>query len=1157
MYKFFTAFGCSFISHTSLIFLLRMKIVIAFFILCVQMQAVARAQTVTVQVENKTLKEVFQEIRKQTAISFLYKESDLQGSKLVTVSMKNSPLLDVLEKCFADQPLTYKIEKNFVVVKKKDNVSAKPERLLQSIIVSGIVRSPDNQPIQGVNISVQNKSARTFTNENGAYSIPVDPNDILTFSFVGYAAQRQAVKGRSSINIVLQPVEEEIDDVVVIGYGTQSKRELTTAISQVTGGELTKVVGNTISASLKGKATGLRVHNTTGAPGAQAEITIRGGSSINKSNSPLILIDGMPGSLATVPPQDVESIEVLKDAASTAIYDARASNGIVLVTTKSGKEGKTKITGNVFYGYQNAGRRIARLNAEEFLNIVRPAIERSDYRSWLTLAHPAGTGNDDHSNFSTRYLQSGEDVPVGWQSMPDPLDPTKMLIFENTDVEDNVFQGGNTMNAHVTASGGTDKLKYMSSIGYTKDEGFVKMSDWENLTIRSNLSYSLSEKLTLYSNLGFTRSYSNAIHNQANIFSRSIHMAPTLRSIMSDGSLPGGRDANFNNPLYILDNIVYNNNTLRFVGKMGLEWKVIDGLIAKVDGYYNPTYSHREYFQKANMYNSQRPAEYFGDFDQSSQYEATLNYDKNWGDHKMNALLGLSSLSYNMYGYSAQAQGGSSDDIITLNASSEYLGASSSRERERLSSTFGRISYGYMSKYLLSASLRIDASSKFSNDGRVGYFPGVSAGYVISEEDFLKESDWLRFLKVRASYGLTGNNAVGRYDYQGLWSISNIYHGGAAATPSSIPNRTLRWENSAQIDLGLDLELFRDGMVSMNFDYYNKITNNLLFSKPLPNTSGFGSIESNVGKVQFYGYEAGATIKLIRKPAIQWQVGANISYNLNKVLELPDNGIDENRIGGIRFTDGSGGVGGIAEGERLYGIVGYRTDFLIDNDEQASAARHDDRAGGWDPTTRNATQGKKFAGDYEWQDRNGDNRITADDQFILGYHIPTTTGGINTTLNYKGIELYVLTDFALGHHIYDRQISMLNAYGENGYIVPTKDILDAWKEPGDAANTWVPRFDVQDGSNLGQWNWYRTSNLNVYKGNYLAIREVKLSYGFPSTSLQKYGLNSLSLYVSGLNLHYFTAYPGYITEYSGGNRNAGDNNYPNPRVFTVGLNIGF
>ncbi|MFD2554807.1 SusC/RagA family TonB-linked outer membrane protein [Sphingobacterium tabacisoli] len=1144
-------------------YLIVMKMVLVLLLaLLAQARADVSAQTLTIKGKSMSLLHVFREIKKQTGYTVICNAEIIAEAGPIDVSLKDKPLREGLSLLLPSQDLSYEILKKSIIIQRIERpttvVNADITAVnLQQRMVSGQVRTMSGQLLPGASVSIKGKALETKTDSDGRYTISATKDDILTFSFLGYNTQTQVVGERHTIDMILEVFQAEIEDVVVIGYGTQSKRELTTAIAQVKGEELTKVVSNTISAGLKGKATGLRVHSTSGAPGAQAEITIRGGSSINKSNSPLVLIDGMPGALATVPPQDVESIEVLKDAASTAIYGARASNGIILVTTKKGKAGKTKVTGNVYYGYQNAGRRIKRLDAEQFLSIVRPAIEQSSYRSWLTLAHPAGTGNDAKSNFSTRYLQSGEEVPLGWKTMPDPLDPTKTLVFEDTDVENNVFQGGNTMNVHVTATGGTEKLKYMSSIGYTKDEGFVKMSDWDNFTLRSNLSYQLSDRLRMHTNLGFTKSYSNAIHNQANIFSRSIHMAPTLRSVMPDGTIPGGRDANFNNPLHILDNITYNSNTFRFMGKVGIEWDIIQGLVARADGYYNPTYSHREYFQKANMYNSQRPAEYFGDLDQSNQFEGTLTYNKNWGSHKVNALIGASSLSYNIYGYNARAQGGSSDDIITLNASSEYLGASSTRERERLNSTFGRISYSFKSKYLLSGSLRIDASSKFINDRRVGYFPGVSAGYLISEEEFLKKQTWINQLKIRTSYGLTGNNAVGRYDYQGLWSIANIYDGGAAATPSSMPNRSLRWENSAQIDLGLDISLLKDDLVNLTLDYYSKNTNNLLFSRPLPNTSGFGSIESNVGKVRFYGYEAAATVKLLRKADFQWQLGANISYNLNKVLALPSNGIDKNRIGGIRFADGSGGVGGIAEGERLYSIVGYRTDFLIDNADQATAARYDDRAGGWDPVTRKSTVGKKFAGDYEWQDRNGDNRITADDQFVLGYHIPTTTGGLNTNLNYRGIELYILTDFALGHHIYDRQISMLNAYGENGYIVPTVDVLDAWKVPGDAARTSIPRFDVQDGSNLGQWNWYRTSNLNAYKGNYLAIREVKLSYGFSEKILQRYGLGTLTVYASGLNLHYFTAYPGYITEYSGSGRNVGDNNYPNPRVFTVGLNLGF
>lgn len=1028
----------------------------------------------------------------------------------------------------------------------------------QQITVTGTVNTDDsNLGLPGVNVMLKGTSLGTVTDLNGVYKINIpEQRGILVFSMIGFQPVEEAIGNRSTINVTLKEDISSLDEVVVIGYGTESKKNLTSAIAQVKSEALNEVVSNTISGALKGKATGVRIYNTSGAPGAQSSITIRGGSSINKSNSPLILIDGMPGSLDNVAPQDVESIEILKDAASTAIYGARASNGIVLVTTKQGKANETRFTANLSYGYQQAGRKIDRLNSEQFLSVVRPALERSNYSSWLTLAHPAGTGNTDNSNFSTQYLNPGEAVPIGWKSMPDPLDSTKTLIFEDTNVEDNLFTGGNVLNAYLSASGGNDRIKYMTSLNYTSDDSFVPNSTWQNLTLRANTSVAISSKLNLNTNLGFTRSYSNAIHNQANLFSRSVHLAPTLRSVMPDGSTPGGRDARFNNPLHTLENTVYKTNSMQFTGRMGLEWDIIEGLVGKIDANYNPRVSHREYFERSNSYNSNRPAEYYGDFDQTSLYEATLNYNKQLNeDHKIGVLLGASSLSYHLYDYNAKSQGGSSDNIITLNASSEYLGNSSTRAREKLLSAFGRVSYNYKSKLLFSGTLRSDGSSKFSKSNQVGFFPGASIGYILSEEKFLNDLSWMSFLKVRGSYGLTGNNSVGRFDYQGVWSISGVYNGQAASTPSSIPNEGLSWEKSLQMDVGIEIGLLED-RVSVNMDYYDKKTKNLLFSKPLPNTSGFGSIETNIGEVKYYGFEIGVNALLVDKADFNLELGVNASHNMNKVLRLPENGFDKNRIGGIRFTDGTG-VGGVAEGERMFGVIGYLPDFIIDNEEQAANAMYDFRAAGWDPATGKAIKGQKFPGDFEWVDLNGDGKITNNDTQILGHVVPTTTGGMHTKVTYKGFEFYILTDFALGHSIYDRQISLLNAYGESGYISPTTDVLDAWQAEGDAAKTDIPRFDVQDGSNTGQWNYYRTSTLNVYSGDYLAIREAKFSYSFNNKMLEKLNLSSMQVYASGLNLHYFTKYPGYITEYSGSNRNSGDKNYPNPRIISLGLNLGF
>jgi TonB-linked SusC/RagA family outer membrane protein len=1028
--------------------------------------------------------------------------------------------------------------------------------------ISGKVLDKNGLPVISAVVSVKNTTIATTTDQSGKFKLKCNIGSKVTIRSVGYNDQVIVANESKEYLIVLEESAYLLDEMIVIGYGTSTKREVASAISQIKGEDMNRVANSSLSTALKGKSTGLRVFNTSGAPGTQASITVRGGSSINKSNEALVLVDGMPSSFSSVNPQDVESVEILKDAASTAIYGARASNGIILITTKSGRAGKITIDGNVSYGFQNASQRIDRLNAQEYLTLMRPALARSPYSNLLAAVHPAGTGNGNTSSFSTRLLNSGEETPAGWLSMADPNDPTRTLVFENNSLQDLVFAGGNIVNAYAGISGGSDRSNFRLSLGYIGDKSYTPNRTWNNLNIRSQYSYKLSDRITLSSNLFMLRTASDPYASEPAIFSTGIHLAPTIRSQMPDGTIPTGKDRGYQNPMYIMDYVVNKRLDLRGSSKLGLEWRLLDELSAKFETFYEASYNHRDYFEKKHAFNNLRPARYYGGLNQVQQHDFSLNYNKTFNSvHKVSGVVGASYLHYNIYSYNAQANGSSRDDLTTLNSSSVYESATSSRERETLNSLFGRLSYNYKMKLLLSASMRADGSSKFAKGNRWGYFPGVSVGYVMSEEDFMKNSlSWVSLFKLRTSYGLTGNNSVGRYSYQGEWKPGDSYLGSVGFTPSTMPNYALTWENTKQFDVGFEFGVFKNRL-NFDIDYYQKITDNLLFTDRLPNTSGFGSIEKNIGRVKFWGYEFSLNANIINARDFKWDFGGNISYNLNKVLKLPDNGNEFNRVSGLMYSgigrDTKSGVGGIAEGERLYGIIGYKVSHILDTDQEAAAAMYDQRAGGYDPVTKTFKKGRKIAGDYEWVDRNGDGRITPDDQYVLGYLVPNTTGGFNTRVAYKGFELYLAFDYALGHSIYDRQISLINGGMQNGYLSPSREVLGYWQNPGDAANTKFARFDVEDGNNNGQWNHYRTSEMNVYKGDYLSFREMRFAYSFPTALLRNVKISNLQLYLSGQNLYTFTAYQGYITEYSGSGRNLGDGNFPLARIWSVGLSTKF
>jgi TonB-linked SusC/RagA family outer membrane protein len=468
------------------------------------------------------------------------------------------------------------------------------------------------------------------------------------------------------------------------------------------------------------------------------------------------------------------------------------------------------------------------------------------------------------------------------------------------------------------------------------------------------------------------------------------------------------------------------------------------------------------------------------------------------------------------------------------------------------------VTYDYNKKYLLGLSLRRDESSKFSSENRVGYFPGASVGWIASEENFLQSSDVINTLKIRASIGQTGNNNVGRYAYGGIYSVGYNYLGMAGTLPSEMSNPTLRWETTTQFNVGLDLGLLTGDRIGILFDFFNKTTEDLIFTVPLPDESGYNNIDQNIGKVRIWGYETELRAKIIDKGRFRWDADFNIGYFMNEVLELPDNGMDKNRIGGIYDPETGIGVGGIAVGERMHGILGYVTDYIIDNQEQADNALWDAKATGFSPVDGKRVKGRKIPGDQEWVDVNGDGEIDDYDRIVHGYSMPTTVGGFTNSFTYGNFSLNVFFDYALGHSITDATIRRSYGNVNNGmYNVMRESVTDTWTQDGDATlgNATMPRFDHQDQKH--QKNYMRDSNKSIYKGDYLCFRELKFTYQAPQAVTSFLRLQSLRLSISGQNLYYFQSYPGWVTESADPNSTYNDDaTYPVPRKIMFGIQIG-
>lgn len=1025
----------------------------------------------------------------------------------------------------------------------------------QEKIISGtVIEAASGDALQGVNIFVPGTNLGTSTNADGGYRLRLPASaDSLVFSYIGYKVIRMAIGSRTVIDVQLEISALHFEEVVAIGYGTQSRRLLTSSIASVGAKELEDQQVTTIGGALQGKASGVRINTGTGQPGASPTIRIRGGSSINRSNSPLFIIDGVQRDPEDFNPEDIESVEVLKDAAAAAIYGARASNGVILVTTKTGSRyGKAKFSVSYRNSYSSLLNKLDLLGAEDYLRIERVGLTRSflnETSVFGTGPNATGTGNSLDGVHTTRLLEDGESVPAGYESMTDPV-TGKTLIFKDVDWQDTLYRTAAIDNLTFSVNGGSDKMTYYLGSTYLNQEGIAKTTSYKRFSLQSNVGFQVHDKLNVSTNVHFSRSSSDEPFSTSAIFQRGMRVAPTTRLRFDDGTLAPGARSNLPNPLFYAQNYLNDESINKLSLGAKAKYNILPGLDATTTAHYFMGQTFRESFVKSNFFTSARNANSRLGEERLSQFEGTLQYIKPIGLHSITALMGASRLETDFFDFSGSGDGGSSDNIFTLNASPNLLTLSTTRSKDLLVGFFGRVSYDYAKKYLMSASLRRDGSSRFGSNNQVAYFPSASFGWRVSEEGFFK-SEKISDLKLRASWGQTGNNDVGLFTAQGIVNPGYVYSGQAAARATAVSNIDLGWETTTQMDIGFDLGLFND-RVQLGADYYIKTTDDLLFSRPLPNTSGYSSVTENIGTVRFKGLEFELSTINAATTNFNWNTDFNISFSSNEVIKLPENDLDGNRIGGVL-----GMFGGIAEGEPLGNVYGFQFIKVYETTAEAQADGLVDLLAF--PRNNNNYQLKQ-GGDVKWQDTNGDGNIDFDDQVLLGNVRPDITGGIANTLTYKGFEFYLFMDFALGHVITNHNRARMNSNSQ-GNINGSTDLLRSWQEEGDVTD--VPRFVFFDWGNgrnfdrnaqtLAGGGNHSSSSQAVEKGDYLTIRTVRLSYNLPQTFVQRFGVGSAKFYLAGQNLHYFTAYRGFNPESLGMDQNQ----YPLFRGISTGINLDF
>lgn len=1037
------------------------------------------------------------------------------------------------------------------------------EKSVCQTIITGTVTDLENENLPGATVMLKGAAVGVVTDNNGEYTISLqEPRGMLVFSFVGMETQEVDITGRKVIDVVLRPKENSLDEVVVIGYGAQSRSTVTTAITKVDSKALESVPYSNVASALQGTVSGVRVQSINGQPGAAPRVIVRGGTSINNPNgaSPLYIIDGViRTNLNGINPDDIASMQVLKDAAATAIYGARGSNGVVIVTTKSGKAGESNVTYKYNLIRSEVGKTMGFMSARDFIYFQRLGVSDDNGLNGhpltlLTAANSFGTGNDlsNMTVFTPQYLTAENEHKLneGWQSMPDPVDPAKTIIFQETDWNDVLFKTAISHNHALSVSGGSEKASFYAGIGYLINDGIVLHSNYKRISLNLNGDLQVSDRLNVSGQLLYSNSGSNTV--VGNPFYRTMGAAPTMKYKYEDGTLAPGKGTTMFNPEYQVgrrdDKSSIDNLTMTLQGR----WDILPGLRFEPQvSLYKRSADSRSFQKSAYLtgpttINDARSAS--GSYSKQTQYQAdgVFTYSASFAQrHNLEAKGGFSYFGTSNASLSAWGRGAASDLVPTLNAAAEPVSVSGSESDMIILGYFSRINYDFAQKYLFSLSARYDGASNLGNSHKWGFFPGVSAGWNMHRENFWTiPAKYLSSFKLRGSYGVNGNiSGLGPYQFQGQYSVGRRYAGEAAIQNTVLANQDLKWEQSKTYDIGADIGILNN-RISILFDYYRRVTSNLLTNMTLPHSTGFGSILTNLGSLENKGVELEINANILPSSSpFQWNMSFNASKVQNKILKLPYNGVENNRIGGIYVWDPKRGdyawLGGLEEGGTMGDLYAYKQVSIFSTDEEASDAPVDMIMTGGDRT--------KYGGDVNWLDTDDNGIIDARDRAYVGNQYPVWTGGFSNTFSYKNIDLYLRMDYTTGHTIYNYLLveHIAQTHGDNALSAL---VLDSWQNQGDITD--IPRYLWFD---RHRRSLHRGNSEYYEKGDFLALREVTLSYTFPQNLIKRVRLSNLRLYITANNLHYFTKYRGLSPE--DGSRDVG--RYPVPKTILFGASVSF
>ena len=1051
---------------------------------------------------------------------------------------------------------------------------------LADVMITGIVTDGSSgEVLPGVSIKLKGTAISTSTNGSGKFNIKVPEKSTLVFSYVSYVTKEVSIGSSASLNIALMPDQQKLNEVIVVGvgYGTQQKKNLTGSIASISANSIKDIPVTSFENAIQGQIAGVQVQEPSGEPGAATTIRVRGIGSISAGNEPLYVVDGFPISknvesatqgdvskrtvafrptpsnpLGTISPGDIQSVEVLKDAAAAAIYGSRGSNGVIIITTKKGKrDGTSNINFDSYFGIQTLANKVVLMNSKELGEYVLEAKNNAYIQDF-----PTASRNDPNSIRYTRSTNTSYYLPTAF------INPTGV----NTDWQNVLFKNANIQSYNLSLSGGTEKLGYYISGNYFNQGGIIDKTGFKRYSFRINIESNPIKNLKVGANLNPSFTDQAKGSTSAPYFAdppgavyTALVTSPTVSPYLPDGSInqtnnqshlntENGTGANMtasSNPLAVVNYIHDDLVQFRSFANTYAEYSILDGLKYKIMlGTDVNQYNRKYYREKAFLDRTATVGVPYGQSNSSLEtnwlIENTLSYNKVFGRHSLSAVAGYTAQKDKIRNNQVQAEN-FPDDLVQTVSGGQVTGGNATEEEWSLVSYLGRVNYSFMDRYLLTATIRSDRASRFGEGNKVGYFPSLSAGWRISDEQFMKSLAFVSDLKLRASWGKTGNFLIPNYASIGLLNPYNYVFGNVVTNgiaPTTPSNPKLTWEKNTQTDVGLDMSFFKNRIFA-SLDLYRKLTSDLLLNVQVPAAIGFGNSNplQNIGEVENKGFEASITTYNFVGKFI-WSTDFNYSTNKNKVLKL-------GASGDPILSSGGAGIRHITRiGDPIGSYYGYVVEGIYQTQQEITNAPIDKLAA------------KPAPGDFRFKDVNGDGVIDANDRTVIGNYQPKYTFGITNKFSYKKMELSFLIQGVEGAKV----LNLTRRHLGNGEANTNSYAFEnnRWKSPQDPGDGKTPRAD-----RLGDLHGFnnRPSSYQVEDASYIRLRNVTFAYTLPEKISGKY-FSSIRFYASGTNLFTKTGYIGYNPEVNNQSTVSGVQGedygaYPLSRNFTFGINASF